>query len=284
MSNFWGRVLIMVIIFPFLFLVIFIIPFLHHLLFNAAVTAVALIGALEVSRMFMKKGMPVMRIVSPILAATLPVVTYLEEVAFIPAGSFLYWIAVIFGIFFTVTICVKKNETLLQRLPLLASSVVVVFIPAFFLTFIVRITSLPHPQIALLFMFAPIFFNDIMAYLAGMLARGRTRLNLLISPNKSLIGFIFGLATSVGVTVGFCFLFKGFYDVSLPGAVVLGVLLAATTFIGDLFESALKRSCQIKDSGVIMAGRGGIMDAIDSLLLSAPLFLFLFPLIARPVS
>ncbi len=145
-----------------------------------------------------------------------------------------------------------------------------------------RITSLRHPQIALLFLITAVFFNDILAYLAGLIARGKTRLNLIVSPNKSLIGFIFGFATSIGVVIACSFLFKGYYLMSLPAAILLGALLALTAFVGDLFESALKRSCQVKDSGVIMAGRGGIMDAIDSLLLSAPLFLFLFVLIPPP--
>jgi phosphatidate cytidylyltransferase len=284
MKNFWARVLILVIIFPLLFLVIFVVPFLHHLLFNVLVTAVAAAGAFEVSRMFEKKGMAVLRRAAPLLAATLPAAAYLEEIAVLPAGFFTFWIAALFGVFFTITIVVNKNEALRERLPLLASSTVVLFCPAFFLVFIVRITSLAHPQIALLYLLAAVFFNDILAYLSGMIARGKTRLNLLVSPNKSLIGFIFGFATSVGVTVGMTFLFRDYFVVSVPAAVLLGALLALTAFVGDLFESALKRSCQIKDSGVIMAGRGGIMDAIDSLLLSAPLFLFLFPLIARPAA
>ncbi|MBN2351839.1 MAG: phosphatidate cytidylyltransferase [Spirochaetales bacterium] len=283
MKNFWARVLTLVIFFPLLAVVIVPLGFLHHLIFNVLVTAVAFLGALEMRKMFEKKKMPVMRVVSPILAATLPAVVYLEGMDILPEGFLTFWIAVVLGAFFVITVCVNRKEILIQRLPLLASSVVVLFIPAFFLTFIVRITSLKHPDIALLFFLAAVFFNDILAYLAGLIARGKTRLNLLVSPNKSLIGFIFGFAASVGTVVAGSFIFKKFFVMSVPAAILLGSLLALTSFAGDLFESALKRSCQIKDSGVVMAGRGGIMDAIDSLLLSAPLFLFLFPLLAASV-
>ncbi len=284
MKNFWARVLTLVIFFPLLAAVIFPLGFLHHLVFNAIVAAVAVLGALEMKKMFEKKGMPVMRVVAPLLAATLPAAAYLEETALLPAGFLTFWIAVLLGVFIVITVSVNRNEVLLQRLPLFASSVVVLLCPAFFFTFVVRITSLPHPQIALLFLLAAVFFNDILAYVAGMLARGKTRLNLLVSPNKSLIGFIFGFAASVGTIVAGSFIFRNYYVLSVPAAVLLGSLLALTAFAGDLFESALKRSCQIKDSGVVMAGRGGIMDAIDSLLLSAPLFLFLFPLLASPAA
>ncbi len=90
MKNFWARVLTLVIFFPLLAVLIFLLPEPHHLLFNIVVTAVALIGAIEVRKMFEQKGMPVMRVVGPVLAATLPAVAFMEETAILPAGFFTF--------------------------------------------------------------------------------------------------------------------------------------------------------------------------------------------------
>ena len=283
MNNFWSRLIIVLIFFPLLFIVIFLVPFFHHVIFNAIVTAAALIGAFEVRNMFDKKGIAAYRVLAPLAALTLPAAAFLEMIALLPAGFFLYWFTAVLGLFLVLTVLVNKEEQLGKRLPLLASSAVIILVPAYFLTFIIRITFLPHPQIALLYLILPVFLNDIFAYLAGKLTRGWSRLNLIISPKKSLIGFMAGLAGSAATFLILSFVLPGYYEISWPAALLLGFLLGLAAIIGDLFESALKRSCGVKDSGVIMGGRGGIMDAIDSMLLSAPVFFLMFPLLARPV-
>jgi phosphatidate cytidylyltransferase len=283
MNNFWARVIIFLIFFPLLFVVIFIIPHLHHLVFNLMLVAVSCIGAFEIKDMFVKKGLPVFSFLAPLFAATLPAAAFLEEIHFLPPQSMLLWMAAIFGVYIVMTIFAPTKEKLLERLPLFSTSVVITFVPAFFLTFLVRITSLSHPQIVLIWFILPVFLNDIFAYLAGKLARGWSRLNLLISPNKTLIGFLVGMAASIGVNVILSLTMTDYYSMSPFAAAVLGTAIGLTAIAGDLFESALKRSGGVKDSGVVMGGRGGIMDAIDSILMSAPLFLLLFPLFALPV-
>jgi phosphatidate cytidylyltransferase len=247
------------------------------------VTAVAVIGAFEMKKMLDMKGIPTFRILSPVLSATLPAVAYLEGITLLPGGAFLVWTAGLVGVYMVITVFVTKEEKLRERLPLFSSSLVILVFPSFFLSFIVRITDFSHPQFALVFLILPVFMNDIFAYLAGKLTHGWTRLNLLISPNKSLIGFIAGLVASVVAMLVLASLLSDYYVITPVAAVVTGILIGVTAIVGDLFESALKRSCHIKDSGVVMGGRGGILDAIDSLLLSAPVFFWIFPLLAVPV-
>jgi phosphatidate cytidylyltransferase len=291
MNNFISRLLILLIAFPLLFLIIFIFPMnvsighfsFHHILFNLVIITFALLASFEVERMFTKKKIPTLRFTCPILAATLPLVAYLEDVGCIPMGFFGLWLALIFAVFFSIALFAFKKETLIRRLPLMASATFILFYPSFFLMFMVRMTAKPHPEIVLLFFLAAVFLNDIFAYLAGKLSRGFTRLGLIASPNKTLIGFLAGFIVSIGTVLVLSLLFQDKYILTPFSAIIIGSVVGITSIIGDLFESVLKRSCQIKDSGVMMGGRGGLMDTIDSLLLSAPIFFYLFFTLAQPV-
>ena len=62
---------------------------------------------------------------------------------------------------------------------------------------------------------------------------------------------------------------------SLALAIVCGIAVGAATIIGDLFESVLKRSAGVKDSGILVPGRGGVLDSVDSVAVAAPVFYLL---------
>ena len=109
--------------------------------------------------------------------------------------------------------------------------------------------------------------GDTGAYLAGR-AFGRTKLLERVSPNKTREGALGGLVLAIA---GAC-LVKGvaLEKVSWAHAVALGILLDTAGVVGDLFESMLKRSFDVKDTGSILPGHGGILDRVDSLLFAAP--------------
>jgi len=107
-----------------------------------------------------------------------------------------------------------------------------------------------------------VWAGDIGAFFAGRLI-GRHRLAPTLSPGKTWEGFLFGTAATVFVT--FVALYKQDY-LSIPESILLGVVIALAAPAGDLFESALKRDMQVKDSGRILAAHGGVLDRIDSLL------------------
>ncbi|MCM1483269.1 MAG: phosphatidate cytidylyltransferase [Muribaculaceae bacterium] len=119
-------------------------------------------------------------------------------------------------------------------------------------------------------MFIMIWLNDTGAFCVGSLI-GRTRLFVRLSPKKSWEGFFGGMAFSVAsaFVIKFCF---GAYstDLSIIQLCIMGAVISIAATWGDLAESMLKRAANIKDSGHLLPGHGGILDRIDSLLLVAP--------------
>lgn len=125
----------------------------------------------------------------------------------------------------------------------------------------------------LLPIFTFVWLNDTGAYTFGSLL-GKHPLWTRISPKKT----IEGAAGGVVVTVLGAFVFYHFfpYVTTLPNWILLALLVAVFATWGDLFESYIKRSAGVKDSGNILPGHGGILDRIDSLLIAAiPAYIFI---------
>ena len=117
-----------------------------------------------------------------------------------------------------------------------------------------------------------VFAGDVAAYYAGSYL-GKHKLCPSVSPGKTVEGAIGGLAANA--IVGAVLRQLYFQQIPWSEALVFFLVLGAAGQAGDLFESILKRSAGIKDSGSILPGHGGILDRIDALLFAAPLaFLF----------
>lgn len=125
-------------------------------------------------------------------------------------------------------------------------------------------------------------FSDVGAYVVGSLV-GRHKMIPRISPGKTWEGFAGALLVSTLVSVVFAqALSERLSGMTLPHAIVLGVLLGATAVVGDLIESVFKREAGVKDSGNRFPGIGGILDLLDSLLFNAPLmYLYLRHVLTR---
>lgn len=124
---------------------------------------------------------------------------------------------------------------------------------------------------------AIIWGSDTGAYFAGR-AFGKHKLSPKVSPNKSVEGSIGGLITSVLFCAGFNMLFDQTHDAWVPMSIAQVLLIAIPGNIlgqlGDLCESLIKRAHQVKDSGTIIYGHGGMLDRIDALILASPWFYF----------
>ncbi len=140
---------------------------------------------------------------------------------------------------------------------------------AWFFSFLIKIRYLPDGIGLLGSVIMITKLNDIGAYLIGS-RFGKTPLMPRVSPKKSVEGAIGGFIFSVLSALA-C---KSFLPLSNLHLLLIGMLLGVLAQLGDLSESLMKRDCQIKDSARIIPGIGGILDLIDSLLFTAPVFYF----------
>ena len=121
--------------------------------------------------------------------------------------------------------------------------------------------------------------SDIGAYFVGSLC-GRHKLCPRISPKKTWEGLLGGILASLAASLVWWQLAHGrigALELTLPHAIALGLLLPVMGLFGDLAESVLKRAADVKDSASYIQGMGGVLDVLDSLLLTAPL-LFIYVL------
>jgi phosphatidate cytidylyltransferase len=124
--------------------------------------------------------------------------------------------------------------------------------------------------------------NDIAQALWGR-QFGRHKVTPTISPKKTWEGLLFGMATTVVAAVLIAPLLTPLAD--LPGlipwqwAALAGLIIAAGGFFGDVTVSAVKRDVGVKDSGTLLPGQGGMLDRIDSLSFTAPLFYYYLVLV-----
>ena len=120
-----------------------------------------------------------------------------------------------------------------------------------------------------LYIIGVIWVNDIFAYLIG-LPLGRHKLSPTVSPKKSVEGAIGALLGAVLMSV--CL--QGLVKATLVEAIILGIVISLLAQLGDLIESLLKRELQVKDSGNLLPGHGGILDRLDSFILTFPVFYY----------
>jgi phosphatidate cytidylyltransferase len=122
-----------------------------------------------------------------------------------------------------------------------------------------------HGRLAVFTVLLAVFADDTAAYLVGRVL-GRHKLAPSLSPGKTWEGFVAG--TVAAIAVAFFALYEQNF-LTIPESIVLGAAIALAGAAGDLFESALKRDLQVKDSGQLLGGHGGMLDRIDSLLFAS---------------
>jgi phosphatidate cytidylyltransferase len=114
--------------------------------------------------------------------------------------------------------------------------------------------------------FLILWLNDSGAYFIGKFF-GKRKLFPAVSPNKTWEGLAGGVAFAVGTGYAVSY----FFDVLPPVQwMVIAALIAVFANVGDLFESHIKRTCGVKDSGTIIPGHGGALDRFDGLLFALP--------------
>ena len=123
-------------------------------------------------------------------------------------------------------------------------------------------------------LFAFVWTHDTFSYLAGM-KFGKTKFFERISPKKTWEGFVGGLIAAITVAFVFnCCASDEVTKIMDPYAtfkwIGMAIVVVITGTFGDLFESLFKRSLEVKDSGTLLPGHGGLLDRLDSILFAAP--------------
>jgi len=283
MKKFILRALLFLIFIPFIYAILFLFPHYNYIALNFFIIIVSAAGIIEIKNLFKKQNIPHFNILTTILGISLPITAYIQ-IAFSSTditGTNIFLICIILSLIIILirSLWVKNEDQLSLNIKKLTSSVFIMLYPCLFLSFVIFTSSLNNASFSVLLLICLVYSNDTAAYIFGKLF-GK-KMNLFISPNKSLIGFIAGLFISIAVAVLFFFLKPDIFKVNIVFVILFGALIGTTTIIGDLIESLLKRSTHVKDSGVLVMGRGGILDSVDSLLISAPIFYFIYPYIAN---
>jgi phosphatidate cytidylyltransferase len=137
------------------------------------------------------------------------------------------------------------------------------------LGFLLLVRDIPdHGFWAVMAVLFTVFAADTAAFFVGR-AVGRHKMAPAISPGKTWEGFVGGVVAAM--VVAFVVLYQDRDEfLSMPETLLLGAVVALAAVFGDLFESAVKRDLEVKDSGKLLGGHGGMLDRLDALLWAGP--------------
>ena len=163
-----------------------------------------------------------------------------------------------------------KDKSRFDKFSNLYTAILYIAVPWSLLNFAVFAPNGSFNGILLLAFFCIIWGSDVGAYLFGITLGQKYGKKLFpsISPKKSWIGFWGGMAASIGIAVALKYI--GLLPFDLLHCISMAVLLDVTGVYGDLIESQWKRHYDVKDSGNIIPGHGGLLDRFDSALIAIP--------------
>ncbi|MDD3456357.1 MULTISPECIES: phosphatidate cytidylyltransferase [Sphaerochaeta] len=272
MTSMAKRVLTTVVTLPTLFCIILFLPHNSYMALSFLAMLTAGWGAKELKDLYQKSENVKVHLPSYVVGL-LPLAQWLE-MAYYPNLPLVDLAVVLMALgLFSNELYYGVKDSFQKSLSRIAAQSLLLLYPGLLITFIQRISLLAYPTQSFLLFFLLVFGNDIFAFVFGMSFGKNNKGFVKVSPNKSMAGFVGGTATTVLLSVLFCAFVPGIKDqVSLSQAILLGLATSTASNIGDLIESAFKRSAHMKDSGTLVPGRGGLLDSIDSMLASAPIF------------
>jgi phosphatidate cytidylyltransferase len=153
----------------------------------------------------------------------------------------------------------------------LSGGALLLLYPVWSLSHVILYLQSDYGRRALLFLLLCVWVCDSAAYYAGSML-GRRKLAPVISPKKTIAGAVGGVLGAVAAA----FLLSLFQLVpwSMPFVLGSGLFISVLGQLGDLAESMIKRDAGVKDSGSLIPGHGGVMDRVDALLFTVPLFYY----------
>ncbi|MBI3316006.1 MAG: phosphatidate cytidylyltransferase [Candidatus Omnitrophica bacterium] len=235
-------------------------------LFGLEVIVFVALALFEFLTLLRKANVPVYRLFGVVMGVVIPLIVLMEwghtqsgEVLFLVLGCLFLFILQFFH---------KENAQALTGISLTLFGILYI---SWFLSYLIKIRFMDGGVMWVAYLLAVTKAADIGAYSVGT-PFGRHSLIPHISPKKSVEGLCGGLVAGICVSLVFKKVLP--LDFTYFHLAVNGFLISAVGQIGDLSESLMKRFCRAKDSGNFLPGMGGFLDAVDSILFTAPIFYF----------
>lgn len=201
-----------------------------------------------------------------IIPTTIDMAALIALIAF-PYGCPI-WVWILLMLVRLSLVVYDRSETPLRNVSVSLATQIYIGLPM--LTMVLTGKEFPN---YILLVFILLWINDTGAFLVGSLT-GKHKFIERVSPNKTWEGFIGGVALTLLSTAVFWLCCKNFfnfpYNHDIAIWLCLGIVVSCMGTMGDLFESRIKRSLKVKDSGHTIPGHGGILDRIDSFLFAMP--------------
>ena len=251
---------------------IYFLPHYNFLVYHIELFIAALIANYEIYNILSQRSPAYPKKILACFGTILVLSSYLIGLHAVP----FQYIFIVFGcvtvgmMFMEVIFSFSGNFT--NSIARLTTGVFMLIYPWGLTVFLSAIASLPNAGALIIMFFLMTFGCDSFAWLFGMLLGKNNRGFIKASPKKSIVGFIGGFIGSVTAAVASFYFFNKQFNGKLRELIIIALFTALFAIIGDIIESILKRSADVKDSGKVILGRGGILDSIDSLLIAAPVF------------
>ncbi|VDB00380.1 Phosphatidate cytidylyltransferase [Olavius algarvensis spirochete endosymbiont] len=273
MNNLTKRLLLFFIGIPLLSAIVFFIP--HYGQIGTIILTVitGIVCGFEMRTMLSRiaKKLPLWAVLIPGLW---PILAWLINMEWIPPIS--STLALLVGIVWALSDSVSISKTEFSvGITRMGTRLLMVLYPGWFLWWVGRLTWLENSNLILLVFILVIFLNDSLAWFFGVTI-GKHRNVFRVSPNKTVEGFSGGILSSVLVILTAAYVLPEVFPQPKWQLILFGLAAGFCVTAGDLVESTIKRATGVKDSGKIIMGRGGMLDSIDSVLFTAPLFVIFF--------
>ncbi len=246
-----------------------------HLPFNALLIIVCAIASYELCAIFASGGETLPKPLVVSLCTAIPICTYVELALHLRID--LCSIALIAAVFIIFAVEIFSARTFEKSNMRIARSVCALLYAGFLPSFITRISDMDNSSAHLITFLVMVFISDSAAWLFGVLFGKNNRGKVAASPNKSIAGFVGAyLGCILAAFLLSHLIFASAFDVPYKAVcmLVLSLAVCSASIVGDLAESVFKRGANIKDSGKIILGRGGILDSVDSIFLAAPFYYY----------
>lgn len=273
MSKVISRLLTFFIGIP-LVILLCVLDYMNYAVLSLCTVIASVIACLELYKMFSKKVKLFNSVLLSILTAILPLSIYI--INFVnKTTSYNIDYNIVSWIFCSEIIILMgiesfKSKTFEDSVSRISLSVLTLFYAGFLTSTFLRFITINNSSKVLIIFFLLVFTCDSAAWFFGVLFGKKTRGVVAASPNKSLVGFLGGILVTILMGCVLKFILPDVLNGYWYKTIILSFLTAIAAIIGDLIESVIKRSCETKDSGFIIPGRGGLLDSIDSILVAAP--------------